>query len=79
MFDFEARVDVLRIAKTMNEQAGAHQSDQRERDLHHDQNTAQTIPARTTRGPICAVTQDNQPVSAGRLQRRHQPEQQRGQ
>ena len=45
MFDFEARIDVLGIPQTVNEQAGSNQSDERKSDLHHDQNTTQSVPA----------------------------------
>ena len=79
MPDFETGINLLRVAQAVDEQAGAHQCDQRKRHLDHHQNAAQTVPSRAPGGGVRAITQGGKAVFAGRLQGGHEPKEQRGQ
>src|SRR5947209_3934572 len=78
MFHFKSRIDVLGITQAVNEQAGAHQGNQRERNLYHDQDATQSIPAGAAGGGIGAITQDGQTFCARGLQRGHEAAHQSG-
>src|SRR5215467_7264649 len=48
MLNFEAGINLLSIAQAVDEEAGSRESDERQGNLHHNQNSTEAIPARAT-------------------------------
>jgi hypothetical protein len=74
---FEAEMNLPQRHKAPHEKARSDQKSKRESDLKHNDRVTQAAVAETAADPLPAITQRIVEVAASRLERRHQPENQR--